>query len=68
MYKTKVQELVKKLLGKDAEDQQKQYLEDTMQPNNVNAIEYVERVEDINEYIEWFSPTATSFSESYPHP
>ena len=60
MYTTKIQELAKKLLGQDAEDNKKQYLEDTMQPNDMNAIKYVKRVEEINEYIEWFLPIATA--------
>ena len=65
MYKTKVQKLVKESLREDAEDEQKQYLEDAIQPNDMNAIEYVERVEEINEYIEWCLPTVTSFSKCY---
>ena len=65
MYKTKIQELVKELLGEDEEDEQNQYLEDTMQPTEMNAIEYLERVEEINEQVEWFLPIAAIFSESY---
>ena len=41
MYKMKVQESVQKLLGKDAEDEQKQYFEDMVQPSDMNMIEYV---------------------------
>ena len=65
MYKIQVQELVKELLGEDAEDKQKQYLEDTTKLNYINAIKYAERVKEINKYIEWFLPTAISFSKSY---
>ena len=51
MYKTKTKELAKELIGEDAEDEQKQHLEDTMHPSNMNVVKYVERVEENNAYI-----------------
>ena len=65
MYKMEVQELVKVLLDEDAKDEQKKYLEDTMQPNDMNAIKYAERAEEISRYMKWFFPTATTYSKSY---
>ena len=53
----KEEELFRELIGEDAEDEQKQHLEDMMQPDDINSIKYAEQVKKINEYFKWFSPT-----------
>ena len=39
----------------------------TMQLGDMNAIEYTEKVEEINNYIKQFSPTAPCFFEFLPN-
>ena len=39
MYKLKLHDLFKELLGNDAEDEQQQYLKDIFQPSDMNATE-----------------------------